>query len=260
MKYTLQYASNFFLNLHKRRDFQNMLLPVSENLVILGNISSVESDKDKNDYNSFLEYLSKGWKNVYIVPGSYEYCSRKPIPFYDLYTEFTMIKHPYKNILILNNSNLHIPKININLIGSTLWTNSPYYRHPCCYEFSYIHKMNKHGVIGQMLGYDFKQWHLEDMTHIKDSLQTNGENKSIMLTHHLPSFHLTSVTIKDRMEASNLETMFKKSIPIWLGGAGNKSITGTFNNTFCGVNTYTTFDRPQLVNPNYNSTAFVSLK
>ena len=120
--------------------------------------------------------------------------------------------------------------------------------------------MNKHGVIGQMLGNDFKQWHLEDMTHIKDSLKTNENNKSIILTHHLPSLYLTSVTIKDRMEASSLETMFKKSIFIWLGGAGNKSVTGTFSDTFCGVNTYTTFDRPQLVNPNYNSKAFVSLK
>ena len=86
MKYTLQYASNFFLNLHKRRDFQNMLVPISENLVILGNISSLESDESRVVYSNFLEYLSKGWKNVYLVPGPYEYCSRNPKPFYDLYT------------------------------------------------------------------------------------------------------------------------------------------------------------------------------
>ena len=262
MKYSLQYASNFFLNLHKRRDFQNMLIPVSENLVILGNISSVDSDESRVVYSSFLEYVSSLWKNVYIVPGPYEYSSRgnNPKPFYDLYTNFVKVKHKYKNVLILNNSNFHIYNTNINLVGSTLWTNSPYYRNPCCYEFSYIHKHTKHGVLGQMLGNDFKQWFYEDITHIKDSLQTNENNKSIILTHHLPSFHLTSVTIKDRMEASSLETMFKQSIPIWLGGAGNKSITGTFNDTFCGVNTYTSFDRPHLVNPNYNSKAFVSLK
>ena len=260
MKYTLQYASNFFLNLHKRRDFQNMLVPVSENLAILGNISSLESHESRIVYSSFLEYLSSRWKNVYLVPGPYEYCSIKPKPFYDLYTELTSVRHPYKNVLLLNNSMINLPKTNINLLGSTLWTKSPYHRHPCCYEFSYIHKHTKHGTMGQMLGNDFKEWFHEDITHIKDSLQTNENNKSIILTHHLPSLHLTSFTIKDCMEGSNLENMFKKSIPIWLGGAGNKSITGTFNDTFCGVNTYTTFDRPQLVNPNYNSKAFVSLK
>ena len=42
-KYTLQYASNFFLNLHKRRDFQNMLIPSSENIAILGNVNSLDS-------------------------------------------------------------------------------------------------------------------------------------------------------------------------------------------------------------------------
>ena len=260
MKYTLQYASNFFLNLHKRRDFQNMLLPVSENLAILGNISSVETNNDRKVYSSFLEYLSKGWKNVYLVPGPYEYCSIKPKPFYDLYTELTTVKHPYKNVLILNNSNISIPNTNINLVGSTLWTSSPYYRLPCSYEFSLIHKMNKHGVMGQMLGDDFKQWFYEDITHIKESLKPHDNNKTIILTHHLPSFNLTSHSIKERMEASNLEPMFRKSISIWLGGAGNKSVMGTFSDTFCGVNTYTTFDRPDLVNPNYNSKEFVSLK
>ena len=260
MKYTLQYASNFFLNLHKRRDFQNMLIPVSENLVLLGNINNVDTENNRGIYSSFLEYVSKIWKNVYLVPGPYEYSSRLKIPFYDLYTELVSVKHKYENITILNNSNLHIPKTNINLVGSTLWTKNPYYRLPCCYEFSYIYKHNKHGLV-QMLGNDFKDWFEEDITHIKDSLKSN--KNSIILTHHLPSFSLTSQTIKNRMEASDLENIFKKSIPIWLGGAGNKTISGSFGityDTFCGVNTYTTFDKPENVNITYDSKAYISLR
>ena len=263
MNYTLQYASNFFLNLHKRRDFQNMLVPVSENLAILGNISSLDSSKSKEEYDSFLDYVSKEWKNVYLVPGPYEYSSRYPKPYYELYTELVSVKHKYKNIVILNNSNLLVSKTNICLVGSTLWTKNPYYRLPCSYEFSYIYKENKHGVLGQVLGDDLNDWFYEDMSNIKDILKGNIEHNSIILTHHLPTFYLTEPTLRNRMEASSLEIMFKKSIPIWLGGAGNKSITGIFGltkDTFCAVNTYTTFDRPEKINSGYEPKAYVSLR
>jgi hypothetical protein len=240
-----------------------MLVPVSENLAILGNISSFDSLQSIEDYDNFLEYVSKGWKNIYLVPGPYEYSCRYPRPYYELYTEFVSVKHKYKNITILNNSNLHLPKTNICLVGSTLWTKNPYYRLSCCYEFSYIHKVNKHGILGQILGNDLNDWFYEDLTHIKHTLKGNVEHDSIILTHHLPTFYLTEPTIKSRMEASDLENIFKKSIPIWLGGAGNKTISGTFGltkDTFCAVNTYTTFDKPEKINTNYDPKAYVSLR
>jgi len=112
-----------------------------------------------------------------------------------------------------------------------------------------------------MLGNDFKEWFYEDITYIRESIQSSENN--IILTHHLPSFYLTGNTIKNRMEASSLENMFKKSIPIWLGGAGNKTISGCFGitkDTFCAVNTYTTFDRPHLINNAYDPKAYVSLR
>lgn len=261
MKYTLQYASNFFLNLHTSRDFHKMLVPVSENLVLLGNISSVDTPSNMILYDSFLEYVSNHWKHVYIIPGPYEYSSKKPIPFYDLYTNLTGVKHQYNNIKILNNSTYTIPYTDITLVGSTLWTEHPYYRLPYVYEFSYIHKYDKTGNIRQILGSDLKQWFHEDITHIKESIKS--ANNTVVLSHHLPIINLTDNTIKTRMEASMLEYMFRKKIPIWLGGAGNKTVSGTFGitkDTFCAVNTYTTFYSSQKVNAGYDSGAYVSVR
>jgi hypothetical protein len=65
------------------------------------------------------------------------------------------------------------------------------------------------------------------------------------------------------MEASHLEPLLKPSVPIWLGGAGSKTVSGIFgltNDTFCAVNAYTTFDTPKLVNTNYDPKAFISLR
>ena len=101
MAYKLQYASNFFLNLHKRRNFEKMLAPISDNLAILGNISSIDTEENRKLYDEFLAYISSHWKNVYLIPGPYEYSSRRPIVFYDLYTNLTGVKHKYNNIIIL---------------------------------------------------------------------------------------------------------------------------------------------------------------
>jgi len=260
-KYTLQYASNFFLNLHKRRDFQNMLIPSSENIAILGNVNSLDSKNSKEDYKSFLNYLSLNWKNVYLVPGPYEYVSRKPTIFKDKIEELKTIRDQFKNLTILNNTIISVPKTDITLVGSTLWVENPYYRNPCCFEFSYIHKIKRDGKLGQILGNDIKNWFYEDIQLIRDLTQSN--RKTIVLTHHLPSLLLTKQTIKTRMEASYLEPFFKYSIPIWLGGAGSKTVSGTFgltNDTFCAVNAYTTFDKPELINTNYDPKLFVSLR
>ena len=111
------------------------------------------------------------------------------------------------------------------------------------------------------MGNDIHQWFQEDYGFVKDLVKSSP--RSIVLSHHLPAYVLTKATIKNRMEASYLESLLTRSVPIWLGGAGSKTVSGTLgvtNDTFCAVNTYTTFDRPEFVNTNYDPKAVVSLR
>ena len=260
-KFSLQYASNFFLNLHKRRDFENMLIPSSNNLAILGNVNSLDSKQSIEDYNAFLHYVSSKWKNVYLVPGPYEYVSRKLEVYDHTLIKLYNIKKEFKNIQILNNSNVNISSTDITLVGCTLWVKQPYYILPCCFEFSYINKIKRDGNTGPILGNDIYQWFQEDVAFVKNLIKNSS--RSIVLTHHLPSYSLTKNSIKTRMEASYLEALLKPSVPIWLGGAGSKTVSGTLGltkDTFCAVNTYTTFDRPEFINTNYDPKAVVSLR
>jgi hypothetical protein len=55
----------------------------------------------------------------------------------------------------------------------------------------------------------------------------------------------------------------KKPIEVWLGGAGDRSITGSFgmcNDIFCATNPYTTFNSAKNISESYNPEAFVSLR
>ena len=261
-KYTLQYASNFFLDLHKRNVFWKMLIPTSENLVLLGNVCRTSNVESLHKYRTFLNYCSKVYKNVYIVPGAWEYCA-SDIPF--LYshsiTNLVNLSKVYNNVRVLNNSHVAIPNTNISLVGSTLWTRQPYIKHQCMYEYKYIWNKKHNGII-QINGHDIVNWHYEDLQYISDSTKAN--NKYILLTHHLPHPILTHDFGRKRMESSYLEKYMKKPIEIWLGGAGDHSVTGTFGisrDVFCSTNPYTTFNTAKNnVSESYDPEAFVSLR
>ena len=261
MKYTLQYASNFFLNLHKRRDFNKMLIPSSQNLALLGNICSLDSNESIIRYRDFLDYCSKNFKNTYIVPGVWEISSAKPQHYNNCIENLYILKDQYKNISILNNSHIHIPNTDINLVGSTLWTRSPYIKHQCMFEYNYVWLKRRNGL-GQLMGQDILSWHLEDKEYIRESIK--GGNRYIILTHHLPHPILVKSVGRIRMESTNLEIYMKKPIEVWLGGAGDSSITGSLgicNDVFCGVNPYTTFNTARnAYNSSYNPKEYVSLR
>ena len=261
MKYTLQYASNFFLNLHKRRDFNKMLIPSSQNLALLGNICSLDSNESIIRYRDFLDYCSKNFKNTYIVPGVWEISSAKPQHYNNCIENLYILKDQYKNISILNNSHIHIPNTDINLVGSTLWTRSPYIKHQCMFEYNYVWLKRRNGL-GQLMGQDILSWHLEDKEYIRESIK--GGNRYIILTHHLPHPILVKSVGRIRMESTNLEIYMKKPIEVWLGGAGDSSITGSLgicNDVFCGVNPYTTFNTVKKeISETYNPEAYISLR
>ena len=260
MSFTLQYASNFFLNLHKRRDFKNMLIPCSENLAVLGNICSLDTHESVRAYEIFLSYCSKNYKNVYLVPGVWEMGSKKPQVYEDcMYNLYSLSKN-YRNVSLLNNSQAY--NSNICIVGTPLWVRYPYIKHQCMYEYNYIW-LKRHSSLSQITGHDIVNWHLEDVQFIKDMVQGNRV-KTIILTHHMPDTTFTDNIYRKRMEATNLEKHVKKPIEVWLGGACDRSISGTIGisrDVFCGVNPYTTFNMaPKDINPTYNPEAYISLR
>lgn len=260
-KYTLQYASNFFLNLHKRRDFNKMIIPSSENLALLGNICSCDSSESMKTYKLFLDYCSLNYKNIYLVPGPWEHCSYKPQIYNDSINNLYTLVNYYNNIKILNNSHSKVSNTDITVIGSTLWPRHPYLKHQCMYEYNYIW-LKRHSGLGQIMGHDITSWHFEDLHFIKDMKKSS--QKIIILTHNLPNDMLVNNAGRKRMEATNLEKHMKKPIEIWLGGAGDHSVSGVIgicNDVFCSTNPYTTFNLAKnSVSKSYNPQAYVSLR
>jgi len=261
MKYTLQYASNFFLNLQKKKDFQNMLKPSSENLALLGNIGALDTQPSIDTYKNFLTYTSYNWKQTYLVPGPYELTSKTPRIYSKSLEELYKLNESYNNVKVLNNSHVIIPGTDIQIIGSTLWSRRPYFRHQCMFEYSYIW-LQRHQGLGNIMGQDILSWHQEDVEYIKNMLKSNY--RSIILTHHLPHPILNNDIARMRMDSSNLEDMLHKPIEYWLSGAGNTTLTGYLGysaDVCCTTNPYTTFnDAKNSYSASYNPKGTVTLR
>uniref|UniRef100_A0A6C0IEA3 Calcineurin-like phosphoesterase domain-containing protein n=1 Tax=viral metagenome TaxID=1070528 RepID=A0A6C0IEA3_9ZZZZ len=258
MKYSLQYASNLFLNLQKKKYFQTILKPCSENLALLGNISSLDTEKSIDIYREFLTYISYNWNQVYLIPGPYEYSSIKPKNYKVCLNELYTLKESYSNIKILNNTHYVIPNTDIQLIGSTLWSKHPYMKHQCLYEYNNIW-LRRHSSLGQLMGYDILNWNSEDIDYINNTIKNNY--RSIVLSHHLPHKILNTCHIRSKLDSSNFEHMLRKPIEIWLSGAGDTSMShhlGYSSDVFCSTNPFTTFNNVN--NNSYNPKALINLR
>jgi len=257
MVFKLQYVSNLFLDLHKRSDYKNIVRPICDNLVLLGNTCRIDTYESRQQMSSFLSYIENNWKQIYIVPGPWELSSSKQVSFRTTMNDLTLIHKDYPTITVLNNSSINIKNTDIQLIGSVFWTRHPFIKHQCYYEFSSIYEKNKKTISGNNIAH----WHLEDLEYIQTVAKY--PYRSIVLTHHFP-FVLPHLSFQNqRMISNNLEKIMKKPIEIWLCGAGDRSFTGSFGllrDVFAGVNPFTTFNTFHLINENYDPEACISLR
>ena len=261
MNYTLQYASNFFLNLHRQRDFQKMLVPSSENLALLGNICSLDTGESRKLYKDFLKYTSSKWKHVYIIPGPWEMASHiSPRQYQSNIHALHSLTKEFTNTRLLNNSYVTVENTNIQLLGTTLWVGNPHMKYPCMFEYSYIWHKHYSGFINTM-GENIKDWHKNDVDYLINTV--NSEMRYIVLSHYLPNPVFVDDDKLKNMESTNLDKYMTKPIEVWLAGGGDRHVTGVLGkgDVFAGTNPYTIFSTAKnTIISSYNPQAYVSLK
>lgn len=161
-----------FIKPHKMANFLRKITPSKEEICVLaGDIGNPYQE----NYNILMEYMNKNFKKTFIITGNHEYYNNY-IEETNEYLENYFQK--YKNISFLNN------KIEIYndycFIGSTLQSNitDPQYEINDVYfikNFNYIkyNKLNENSV-----------------NFITNALKENTDKKSILITHHVPSYSL----------------------------------------------------------------------
>ncbi len=174
-----QYASDLHLEFPTNREFiqKNPLIPVGDILLLAGDIVPFHLIDEHRD---FFKYCSDLFEFTYWVPGNHEYYGGELLNRTGKFME--KIEH---NVYLLNNNTAHHG--NTSLIFSTLWT-------PISEEKAwYIQNgLNDYRVIKDE-GKLFTTSHStrlfeENLEFLKEAIKDNQCEKSIVVTHHVPTF------------------------------------------------------------------------
>lgn len=175
----LQYASDLHLEFSQNKEFlrTNQLKPAGDILLLAGDIVPFAVMRKFSD---FFSYLSDHFQATYWVPGNHEYYNSEIVEKHRILNEKIR-----DNVFLVNNS--YVNHGDIKLIFTTLWSKiSPpneWYIRKGMSDFQVIKYKGE-----QFSPTEFNQLHEESMSFLKQELSDTEANKTIIVTHHVPTF------------------------------------------------------------------------
>ena len=178
---TIQYCSDLHLEFQENVDFlaENPVKAVGEVLVLAGDIVPFGQLKH---HSEFFDFVSDNFSTVYWLPGNHEYYH------FDLAQKCGVLNEEIrKNVFLVNNHTVHHG--DLQLIFSTLWSRiSP------PKQIRIQRKMNDFRLIRyngkHFTPSDYNKLHLESKSFLKGALKKKGATKTIVVTHHVPTFRM----------------------------------------------------------------------
>lgn len=173
----IQYCSDLHLEFDQNDKYiiRNPLTICGDILILAGDVVPLH---DEFLNNSFFNFISDNYKQVFWVPGNHEFYHKDLTEFSSSFT----IKLK-SNVHIVNNIDLQYE--NIHFIFSTLWTKISRLNEKIIEngvsDFTSITNKNK-----KLKAADFNNQHSGCVDFIKQSLK-NIRYKTVVVTHHVPS-------------------------------------------------------------------------
>ncbi len=198
----IQYASDLHLEHMEKCAFPQILTPAARLLVLAGDIGNPRHQL----YGAFLEWCHDKWDHVFVVAGNHELYNFKPKdrwPKMDsVFTYDQQLKacadicSTWTNVHFLNNSNVYLQDYNVEVLGTTLWSQIPQESMGDALagmnDYNYIAKGHPIIDIERIGPADTNRWHAEALRWLDTQLFRCEEERrhAVVVTHHLPTYSL----------------------------------------------------------------------
>jgi len=179
MPITVQYASDLHLEFPANKAFikKHPLQPMGDVLVLAGDIVPFAvMDKHKD----FFNYLSDNFETTYWLPGNHEYY------LFDITEKSGVLNEKIRSNLFLVN-NTSVVHENVKFIFSTLWSKiSTGHQWQIERSMNDFHQIKHKGY--RFSAEQYNKLHWESIAFIEKELQKHQQDKTVVFTHHCPTF------------------------------------------------------------------------
>lgn len=187
----------------------------------------------KKLYKFFIKTMSELYREVIIISGNHEYYQHQLHPWTSDIKKYGLsmdsiedllfkIADEFENVHYLQKGELIVD--DIRFLGCTMWTPS----HPMLTGL-----LNDYSIIPNMTYELCKSLHEDHKSWLEEKLQDKEYKKTIVLTHHCPSYSLLGkVGDTDPFYYSNLEYLMDK-IDYWICGHSHGFKRVTINGCDC---------------------------
>lgn len=217
----IQYVSDLHLEFPKNNDFlkANPLLPSGDILILAGDIVPF-AVMDK--HQDFFSYLADNFQFTYWIPGNHEYY------YFDVAEKSGVLWEEIRtNVVLLNNTVVHLQ--DTKLIFSTLWSKiSPVNQWNVERGLSdfYVIKYKGNRLTSEV----YNQLHTDSINFINQELQLENRGKTIVVTHHVPTFMnypeiYKGSKINEGFAVELFDTIETSSIDYWIYGHSHHNTT-----------------------------------
>jgi predicted phosphohydrolase len=176
----IQYCSDLHLEFPENNRFikNNPLVNRGDILILAGDILPFNYLKS---HNSFIDFVSDYFHQVYWVPGNHEYYG------YNIGEEGQTIQEKIKeNVFLVNNVTVQL--VEVELIFSTLWSKisqeKEEYIEARLSDFFRIALNNR-----KLTHRDYNDLHHQCRQFIEEATDKKPSKKRVIVTHHVPTLH-----------------------------------------------------------------------
>ncbi len=217
----IQYCSDLHLEFPENKYFLN-----SNPLKVEGDILLLAGDilllKDINEYKYFFDFLSENFKYTYWIPGNHEYY------FSDISERSNSFKEQIRdNVFLINN--VSVIHDDTKFVFSTLWSKISHQN-----EWQIQKGLSDFSVIkkdgGIFTPFDYNLLYQKSIDFIKKALNQNKQNKTVVVTHHVPTYmnypeQYKGSVLNEAFATELFDLIEKSNINYWIFGHSHENIS-----------------------------------
>ena len=232
----LYFVSDVHTELRKQKFCNKPLMEPLEKegkniLALCGDIGNPFSEM----YERFIALHSPLFHRIFIVSGNHEYYShKKHNTINETDIQIREVTKKFKNVTFLQKNIFEID--DFIFIGCTLWSNVDNNAETCMSDYSKTYVLNNYNEKTLIKFMDIVQLHGEMVEWLEQTIEENKHKKIIILTHHAPSFKMTTEDKYSIYYASDCEYLCQQHVIVWLSGHTHKSRQIQIKTTICCSN------------------------